>query len=253
VVCAGDETSLECSTAGNALTETCNGSDDDCDGSIDEDYTAGGSVTYTDYDGSVLVKGDNCGTGVCSGGTVVCAANEISLECDTEGNAGAETCDGTDEDCDGIVDNGNPGGGASCDGTDSDLCEEGEVTCIGGTLTCADYTSSSLDICNGKDDDCDPASDDGDEDPQTGNQCSTGLPGVCSQGTNVCSAGIIQCEPDVGPSAETCNRLDDDCNGVADDGDICSGYLCEFSGCSATCTINADCYSGYTCSAGECI
>ena len=56
-----------------ALGEMCNGIDDDCDGTTDELYILGGSITYTDLNGaSGLVKGNNCGTGVCAGGTVVC-------------------------------------------------------------------------------------------------------------------------------------------------------------------------------------
>jgi len=148
------------SSVGAGTTDVCNGSDDDCDGFIDEEYDTGGSVTYTDWDGTTgLVLGDACGTGECSGGIVVCGADELSLTCDTESAAGPEICNGLDDDCNGAVDDGNPGGGGSCNTGDPGVCASGTDICVGGNLTCVQDISSSAEVCNGLDDDCDGLTD----------------------------------------------------------------------------------------------
>lgn len=84
---------------------------------------------------------------------------------------------------------------------------EGGASCIPTTET-----------CNGLDDDCDGVPDNGN--PGGGNACQTGLDGVCNAGTETCIQGVFSCVPDVGPGelAETCNTLDDDCDGLADEG-----------------------------------
>ena len=49
----------------------CDELDNDCDGEVDEPFKAGGSVSFTDADGSGgLFKNDGCGVGDCSGGLV---------------------------------------------------------------------------------------------------------------------------------------------------------------------------------------
>ncbi len=49
-------------------------------------------------------------------------------------------------------------------------------------------------------------------------ECTTGLPGVCSGGTQTFSTGVWgDCVPDTKPSGEICNLQDDDCDGVIDE------------------------------------
>ena len=73
-------------------------------------------------------------------------------------------------------------------------------------------------LCNGLDDDCDGTPDNGN--PEGGGACSTGLPGICSAGTQTCNLGSLDCVQDMmAAPSDTCgNGLDDDCNGSADDG-----------------------------------
>jgi hypothetical protein len=53
----------------------------------------------------------------------------------------------------------------------------------------------------------------------SGVTCNTGLLGVCAQGVMACSsAGQPICAPVATASPETCDGLDDDCNGLVDDG-----------------------------------
>lgn len=51
--------------------------------------------------------------------------------------------------------------------------------------------------------------------------------GTCKKGTHQCHAGVFDgCVGDVGPKAETCNGLDDDCDGVVDE-DFGLGMACD--------------------------
>jgi len=98
---------------------SCDGRDNDCDGLTDEDFT------FRDWNGNSLGVGQTCGTGRCRDGMVLCRLDGSGLECSTAGLARNETCNGQDDDCDGMTD----------DGADSD-CNDGldctEDLCIGG-------------------------------------------------------------------------------------------------------------------------
>ncbi len=51
--------------------------------------------------------------------------------------------------------------------------------------------------------------------------CSTGLPGICASGTQTCTNGAWgTCNSNIAPGSrtETCNNLDDDCDGSTDEG-----------------------------------
>ncbi|MDP1828514.1 MAG: hypothetical protein Q8L48_34930 [Archangium sp.] len=73
--------------ARQAVSETCNGLDDDCDGDTDE-----GQMTAT------------CGVGACARTTATCVDGGVA-SC-TPGMPITELCNGIDDDCDGTLDNG---------------------------------------------------------------------------------------------------------------------------------------------------
>jgi hypothetical protein len=70
-----------------------------------------------------------------------------------------------------------------------------------------------------------------------GEPCDTGLPGVCGPGVTQCTSSGIMCQGLVpAEPSETCDGLDNDCNGTADEGDICpSGFVCEKGTCVQAC------------------
>jgi Notch-like protein len=194
---------LLCRSSVAPSAELCDGLDNNCNGSVDDATTDTGAAC----DGS---DGDACNEGSvqCVAGARVCS--------DTTGT-NAETCNGADDDCDALVDEGNPGGGAACDGADGDVCQEGTVQCTGGALVCSDATSTTGELCNGVDDDCDGAVD---ESPSgIGAACSAGV-GLCRRnGATVCSAGAVVCGAvEAPPGTESCNAIDDDCDGEVDEG-----------------------------------
>jgi hypothetical protein len=80
----------------------CDGLDDNCDGLVDEDE----AFRYLDPVMGLRGIGQSCGIGACSGGEVICSGSGSSGTCSTLGSAHPETCDGTDGDCNGYVDNG---------------------------------------------------------------------------------------------------------------------------------------------------
>ncbi|MCK6546750.1 putative metal-binding motif-containing protein [Myxococcota bacterium] len=77
---------------------------------------------------------------------------------------------------------------------------------------------SAAESCNGHDDDCDGIVDDGN--PGSNAACSTGLHGTCGTGATTCLGGQIVCNQTVNPVTESCNGLDDDCDGATDESGI---------------------------------
>jgi MYXO-CTERM domain-containing protein len=144
-----------------------------------------------------------------------------------------ETCDGVDNDCDGLIDEDVTRACASACGT-------GTETCNAGAWVGCDAPAAGPETCNGVDDDCD-----GNLDP--GCDCVAGTTRACGETSTVgaCHPGVQTCGADgrwgdcvgsVGPSPEQCNNIDEDCSGAADD------------------TTNVlGCAPDHTCSHGTCV
>ena len=117
--------------------ETCNGADDDCDEACDN-----GFACCRDELGACTTSCDSTGSRVCSSS---CAWGSCTPP--------AETCNGVDDDCDNVCDNGL----ACCAGREGSCTTSCHST---GTRTCSMACEWSDceppdETCNGADDDCD--------------------------------------------------------------------------------------------------
>ncbi|MHB8872238.1 MAG: hypothetical protein ACYC8T_00995 [Myxococcaceae bacterium] len=180
--------------------EACNGIDDDCNGQMDEDL------------------GDtSCGVGECAR-TVANCANGAPQTC-IAGDAGVESCDEKDNDCDTVVDNGfdKQGDVANC-GTCGNACSLPNATpaCVGGLCTVAS---------------CNPGFWDIDLLPANG----------CEYACVVTNGGV-----------EICDGLDNDCNKVVDDGFSTVTDPLNCGTCGRVCNVANGHVATYACGAGNC-
>jgi hypothetical protein len=145
-------------------------------------------------------------------------------------NGGVEVCDGLDNDCNGLVDDGF--GPITCG---VGICQVTVQACVDGQpVECVPGEPLPEELCNGLDDTCDGEVDTG-CDCIDGQQqsCYSGPPetegiGICEPGVQTCDQGQWgPCIGDVTPETETCNGLDDDCNGEVDDGNPDGGAPCD--------------------------
>ena len=194
--------------------ELCDGLDNDCDGTADDDIPGAGGMCATNA------------LGVCAAGVVGCqlVGGSYVVDCYPIVPASPEVCDDLDNDCDGKTDEDDPGGGAACDTGLLGACQAGILHCVDGSVQCVPNKAFSPEVCNDLDDDCDGDIDEGN--PGGDLYCFTGLDGVCGDGLTSCTAGTIVCNQTEMASPEVCDDLDNDCNGLVDEGNPGGGAAC---------------------------
>jgi|GEM_PF-947717 len=226
-------------------TETCNGTDDDCDGASDEG-ASDASTWYADTDGDGYGDATSALTD-CDGGSTHVADGTDCDDGDSAVNPGAsETCNGVDDDCDGLADDDDSsvtGQTTWYDDDDGDGYGDASAsttTCLSPTGVVGDDTDcddsdaavnpGAAEVCNGTDDDCNGDTDDDDAgvtDPTTWylDADSDGHGGTFSQDSCEAASGFVADSDDcddgdalISPSAnEACNSTDDDCDGTVDE------------------------------------
>ncbi|MFO0590843.1 MAG: MopE-related protein [Polyangiaceae bacterium] len=160
------------------------------------------------------------GVGECQkSGTNVCAGPNVTVCSATPGTPTAELCDNKDNDCDGAVDNGNPGGNQACSSGLPGVCNAGTTQCSGGAIQCNANVmpGAQMETCNSLDDNCDGTIDEG---FNVGMMCSVGVGACKATGAIVCDGGAGVCDAVAGnPVPEVCgDGIDQDCNGTVDNG-----------------------------------
>ena len=149
--------------------------------------------------------------GICGDGTRTCVGGNWG-DCVQDTQPTIETCDGLDNDCNGLTDEflATP----VCDTSEPGACAAGTQVCQAGVLECVSDTPSSTETCDGLDNDCD-----GTVDEELVQGCDTGLLGVCAAGTETCEQGNFgSCIQTTQAGTEVCDGLDNDCNGQVDEG-----------------------------------
>jgi hypothetical protein len=218
----------------------------------------GECVEYMECDPSNYIMGSEpCVTdeGYPGEATVYCNKGHIQTgKCSSD--CKEEECNGLDDDCDGVVDEGFEDIEEICNNIDDNCnglidenltgpceneCGPGEFICIAGEEICFGPDPEE-EICNGLDDDCDGEIDegqlnacgscgdtpddicdgvdndcDGDTDEDLIQACST----VCEDGYKLCLGGSWAPCSAQEPMEEVCNGLDDDCDTFIDEGLDC--------------------------------
>ncbi len=229
--------------------ELCNGADDNCDGQIDNGLTF--VNYYADSDG------DGYGAGSATSACVPLAGKVANnSDCNDANPAvhpgAAEVCNGIDDNCNGSADEGltfvtyypdvdGDGFGATTGGTSSCTPITGRVT---DHTDCDDTRFAvhpgATEVCNGLDDNCNGSTDEG-------LTFTTYYPDVDGDGFGATTGGTSSCatlagrvtdhtdcndaNPNIHPgAAEVCNGLDDNCDGMVDDGTSTQNYYPDVDG-----------------------
>ncbi len=240
--------------------EVCNGFDDNCDGTTDEDTAE--DCYPNGMMGCTVQAGRSMGCeGTCTTGKRECRDGQLASDCtgavlpkDEEcGSSGAAA----DEDCDGAIDETcmcTSGETRACYTASSATigvgkCKAGMQTCTNGQLgPCMGAVTPQSETCQNEtaDDNCDGIVD---------NILSRGARCTVASNMGVCRDGIFQCQagrPDlacVTPMAtpETCNGKDDDCNGMTDDTFNLQTDAANCGMCGKACA------AGQSCCGGSCV
>jgi hypothetical protein len=210
--------------------ETCNAMDDDCDGVADEGFGVGAACS--------------AGIGACERSGVIVCTLAGAAACDAAAGApAAESCNGQDDDCDGVADDGLAMGGA-CDTGQVGACAAGTTTCTNGASACTPTVAPVVEVCDGLDNDCDGAVDDAPGGGALTRDCYDGPAGsqnvgLCVGGRQTCVGGRYgACDGQVLPApADPCDGADNNCNGQTDEQP--GG-----GGCACAPGARRDCYSG---------
>lgn len=217
--------------------EVCDGVDNNCDGETDEGLAA---TRYVDADGDGY--GAGTGAAVCPGTSGYADHGDDCDDAKPNVNpAATEICDRADNNCDGQTDEGltltryadGDGDGFGA-GDAKAVCVDGAGYSEVGT-DCNDTNTNvnpdASEVCDGMDNDCDDEVDEEVTPTWYADMDGDGF-GSASMAVSTCDApsGYLpdgtDCDDDdraVNPSAaERCDALDNNCDGAADEGGVCS-------------------------------
>jgi uncharacterized protein (TIGR02145 family) len=216
----------------NEWTQQCSNCDlDSCNEWCDDTNCAiNPSTPYCNDDSTSAICGEcddsdpprQCGTntGICNTGIETCTMG-IWSTCLGGSVAGIETCNGLDDDCNGIIDDIPPG--TLPFNNQLGVCNGYFQDCINGVpvdpTNVPDYENPET-LCDYLDNDCDGLTDEAHG--NLGDTCGTGVGECSASGVYVCNpsdpSGLAICSvttPGI-PQPEICDGTDNDCDGVID-------------------------------------
>ncbi|MFM7201891.1 MAG: MopE-related protein [Myxococcota bacterium] len=254
-------------------TETCNNKDDDCDGTLDEGVK---TTFYKDADG------DGYGSSATTAEACVAPSGYVSnaTDCDDTKNqvnpAASEKCNGRDDDCDGQLDEGvkstfyldGDGDGYGLAASTVQACSAPVgYAALSGDCNDSDNKvyPNATESCDLKDNDCDGSVDEGvtqtfyyDADKDGYGDPDSGISACTAPSSRYVTNGLDcnDTNANIKPGAtETCNSVDDDCDGQTDESGSTVFYRDQDSdtyGTSTTTTTACSAPSGYVSRAGDC-
>ena len=209
--------------------ELCDGLDNNCNGLIDE-----GQLTtfYQDRDGdgygSSLFPIESCQA---PRGYVInhtdCNDNDFVIH-----PAAEELCDLVDNNCNNTIDEGCAcvaGQTHLCGTSNIGECQYGQETCDphGEWGNCVGNVEPQIEVYDGLDNNCDGETDEGLCQPNLVERCGSTDVGACEFGERACDARgqWLNCMGNIEPIPELCDTIDNNCNGLTDEGGICNPIL----------------------------
>lgn len=197
-------------------TEVCDGKDNNCDEVVDEGCPCAEGQTQKCYSGADGTDG----VGPCSAGQQTCDLTGVWGPCVGEVKPKSkELCNQIDDDCNGEADD---MGETKCG---VGACQVTVLTCDKGVLNPCIPNAPTLEVCDGIDNNCNLQVDE--TFPDNGKACDVpGKSGPCQVGKKACVMGAETCVANVMPGLESCNNIDDDCDGTVDNNIPGTGFDC---------------------------